>query len=120
MSKQLVPSEIIEGRILLVRGQKVLLDKDLAELYGVETFNLNKAVRRNADRFPRDFMFQLTPAEFKNLKFHFGISGWGGTRNLPLAFSEQGVAMLPVPANMFVLTAGVRDRMSKGLTPNNA
>lgn len=85
--------EIIERRILPLRGQKVLLDKDLAELYDVETFNLNKAVRRNADRFPDDFMFQLTRKEFKNLIFHFGISRWGGTRKIPLAFTEQGVAM---------------------------
>ena len=90
----IVPSKIIERKILLIRGQKVLLDKDLADLYGVETFNLNKAVRRNVDRFPGDFMFQLTREEFKNLIFHFGISRWGGTRKLPLAFTEQGVAML--------------------------
>lgn len=91
---QLVPKEVIEKRILLVRGQKVMLDKDLAELYGVETFNLNKAVKRNLDRFPIDFMFQLTNEEFENLIFHFGISRWGGTRKLPYAFTEQGVAML--------------------------
>jgi hypothetical protein len=71
-----------------------MLDKDLAELYGVQTFNLNKAVKRNADRFPSDFMFQLTAEEFANLKFHFGISRWGGTRKLPYAFTELGVAML--------------------------
>ena len=82
-----------------------MLDKDLAELYQVETFNLNKAVKRNADRFPADFMFQLTKEEFKDLKFHFGISSgaerhgatsaqWGGTRKLPYAFTELGVAML--------------------------
>jgi hypothetical protein len=59
---------------------KVILDKDLAELYGVETFNLNKAVKRNIDRFPSDFMFQLTQEEFENLIFQFGISRWGGTR----------------------------------------
>ena len=90
----LLPGEIIEQRICMIRGQKVLLDKDLAALYGVETFNLNKAVRRNIDRFPGDFVFQLTREEFKNLIFHFGISRWGGTRRPPLAFTEQGVAML--------------------------
>lgn len=90
----LVPIERIEKSILLIRGQKVMLDKDLAELYGVETFNLNKAVKRNLERFPKDFMFQLTPKEFANLKFHFGISRWGGTRKLPYAFTELGVAML--------------------------
>lgn len=91
---QLIPSEVIEKRILLLRGQKVMLDRDLAELYHVETSNLNKAVKRNLDRFPSDFMFQLTQEEFKNLIFHFGTSRWGGTRKLPFAFTEQGVAML--------------------------
>ncbi len=90
----IVPAEVIEQKILLLRGKKVMLDKDLAELYGVETFNLNKAVKRNIDRFPEDFMFQLTNEEFENLIFHFGISSWGGTRKLPYAFTENGVAML--------------------------
>ena len=84
----------IERSILLIRGTKVILDKDLAEMYGVETFNLNKAVKRNIDRFPPDFMFQLTRQEFNDLIFHFGISRWGGTRKLPYAFTELGVAML--------------------------
>jgi hypothetical protein len=113
----LVP-EIIERRILLLRGHKVLLDKDLAELYDVETFNLNKAVRRNADRLPDDFMFQLTREEFKNLIFHFGISRWGGTRKRPLAFTEQGVAMLSsvlksrraIQVNIAIMRAFVRLR----------
>ena len=90
----LIPVERIERAILLIRGQKVLLDRDLAMLYQVSTSNLNKAVSRNFDRFPEDFMFQLTEEEFKNLKFHFGTSSWGGTRKLPRAFTEQGVAML--------------------------
>jgi hypothetical protein len=90
----LIPSEIIEKQIFLIRNQKVMVDKDLAMLYGVETFNLNKAVKRNIDRFPADFMFQLSSEEYKNLKFHFGISSWGGTRKLPSVFTEQGVAML--------------------------
>ncbi|MFA5804955.1 MAG: ORF6N domain-containing protein [Melioribacteraceae bacterium] len=85
---------IIENKILIIRGQKVMLDKDLAKLYGVETFNLNKAIKRNIDRFPNDFMFQLSKEEFSNLIFQNGISSWGGTRKLPYAFSEQGVAML--------------------------
>jgi hypothetical protein len=71
-----------------------MLDRDLVVLYGVETFKLNKAVKRNIDRFPEDFMFQLTREEFKNLIFHFGISSWGGTRKLPYAFTENGVAIL--------------------------
>ena len=94
-SKQsLVPVERIEKAILLIRGQKVMLDVDLAVLYGVSTSNPNKAVSRNIERFPSDFMFQLTREEFDNLKFHFGTSSWGGTRKMPRAFSEQGVAML--------------------------
>ena len=92
----LVPLEIIERRIYLIRGIKVMLDGDLAELYGVETFNLNKAVKRNAERFPNDFMFQLTEREFKNLRFQIGIpsSKHGGSRYAPYVFTEQGVAML--------------------------
>lgn len=86
--------EMIERKIYLIRGQKIILDKDLAALYGVTTGNLNKAVNRNIERFPDDFMIQMTDDEFKNLKFQFGISSWGGTRKLPRAFTEQGVAML--------------------------
>ena len=71
-----------------------MLDRDLAQLYGVTTSNLNKAVRRNIERFPEDFMFQLSKEEFEDLKFHFGTSSWGGTRKLPYAFTENGVAML--------------------------
>ncbi len=93
-TKALVPVETIEQKILLIRGQKVMLDRDLAVLYGVATRDLNKAVNRNLTRFPNDFMVQLTRNEFENLKFHFGTSSWGGTRKLPKAFTEQGVAML--------------------------
>jgi len=89
-----IPLELIKEKIFLVRGKKVMLDKDLAELYGVVTGDLNRAVSRNIDRFPDDFMFRLTKEEFENLIFHFGISRWGGTRKLPRVFSEQGVAML--------------------------
>ena len=70
----IIPDERIRSTIFLIRGQRVMLDKDLAGLYGVETFNLNKAVKRNKERFPSDFMFQLTREEFANLKFHLGIS----------------------------------------------
>lgn len=87
-------TEIIASKILIVRGKRVMLDKDLAKLYGVETFNLNKAVKRNIERFPEDFMFQITKSEFDNLIFHFGMSSWGGMRKLPYVFTEQGVAML--------------------------
>ncbi|MDD5421906.1 MAG: ORF6N domain-containing protein [Candidatus Omnitrophica bacterium] len=92
--KEMVPHEVIESKIMLIRGQKVMLDRDLARLYRVGTRDLNKAVVRNVDRFPRDFMFQLTRMEFENLMFHFGTSSWGGTRKMPRAFTEQGVAML--------------------------
>ena len=71
-----------------------MLDKDLAILYGVSTSQFNKAVMRNSDRFPEDFMFQLSKEEYRNLMFHFGTSSWGGVRKLPRVFTEQGVAML--------------------------
>ncbi len=90
----LVPLESITGKILVLRGVKVMLDRDLAELYGVETKILKRQVRRNIDRFPKDFMFELTLDEITNLRCHFGTSSWGGTRYLPMAFTEQGVAML--------------------------
>ncbi len=93
-SKALVPVETIEQKILLIRGQKVMLDRDLAKLYGVPTKSLNLAVKRNLDRFPSDFMFQLTEEEFFNLRFQFETSSWGGQRYLPYAFTENGVAML--------------------------
>lgn len=89
-----VPDESIISKIYLIRGQKVMLDEDLAELYQVETRRLNEAVKRNSDRFPGDFMFQLNNKEFQNLKSQFATSSWGGRRKLPLAFTEQGVAML--------------------------
>ena len=90
----LIPHETIESKILLIRGKKVILDRDLAELYGVDTRNLNKAVNRNMARFPDDFMFQLNNDEFENLMFHFGTSRWGGTRKLPRVFTEHGILML--------------------------
>ena len=92
--KQMVVHRKVEERILLIRGHRVMLDMDLAELYGVATRDLNKAVTRNLYRFPSDFMFQLTKEEFRNLMFHFGTSRWGGTRKRPRVFTEQGVAML--------------------------
>jgi hypothetical protein len=102
--RSIVPVERIEHSILLIRGQKVMLDSDLAALYVVETKALNRAVRRNPDRFPEDFMFQLTAEEFQilrsqtgtsTLRYQFGTSnGRGGRRYRPYAFTEQGVAML--------------------------
>ena len=103
-SKLAIPAERIERSIFLIRGQKAMLDADLAELYGVETKAFNQAVRRNIGGFPQDFMFQLTANEFEGLRFHLGDSSLrsqivtsksrGGRRYLPLAFTEQGVAML--------------------------
>src|SRR5258705_3993543 len=90
----MIPDELVMNKIYLIRGQKVMLDRDLAELYGVTTSNLNKAVSRNTDRFPGDFMFTLSKEEMKNLMFQNGISSWGGTRKYPRAFTEQGVSML--------------------------
>ena len=92
--KDLIPVELIENKIYLIRGLKIMLDKDLAGLYGVATRDLNKAVARNLFRFPGDFMFQLSKEESVNSKFQFGTSSWGGTRKLPRAFTEQGIAML--------------------------
>ena len=86
--------EEIRSRIHTIRGKQVMLDKDLAELYGVETGALNRAVKRNIERFPSDFMFQLSKEEYSILKCQIGISSWGGARTLPYAFTEQGVAML--------------------------
>jgi len=93
---QLVPIERVESLIHLARGEKVLLDADLAKLYGVETKALNRAVKRNQSRFPQDFMFQLTAEEASNLRCQIGTSRsrYGGRRYLPYAFTEQGVTML--------------------------
>lgn len=86
--------EVIAAKILSIRGKRVMLDKDLAKLYEVDTSQLTRQVKRNIDRFPEDFMFRLTKDEFQNLMCQTGISSWGGTRKPPYAFTEQGVAML--------------------------
>ena len=90
----LIPLSRIEKAIFLIRGEKVILDQDLAGMYGVETRALVQAVKRNIDRFPGDFMFQLSKDEFSNLKSQIVTSSWGGRRTRPYAFTEQGVAML--------------------------
>jgi len=90
----LVAEQKILNRIYVIRGEKVMLDQDLSEMYGVETKQLKRQVKRNIDRFPKDFMFELTKKEFENLRSQIGTSSWGGTRYLPMAFTEQGVAML--------------------------
>ena len=84
----------IQSKIYEIRNQKVMLDFDLAQLYEVETKVLNQSVKRNPDRFPEDFMFQLTEEEFNNLRSQFVTSSWGGKRYMPYAFTEQGVSML--------------------------
>lgn len=89
-----VSDEQVVSRIYVVRDKKVMLDRDLSELYQVETRVLNQAVQRNIDRFPWDFMFQLSAKEFEDLKSQFVTSSWGGIRKLPYAFTEQGVSML--------------------------
>lgn len=130
----IVPLERIDHSILAIRGHKVILDSDLAALYGVETKALNRAVKRNIERFPDDFMFQLSEAEYESLRCHFGTSSKkpgvdlkfqsgtsssrGGRRYLPYAFTEQGVAMLSsvlrseraVKVNIEIMRAFVRLR----------
>lgn len=89
-----IPDEVVMNKIYLIRNHKVMLDDDLAELYQVETRRLNEQVKRNADRFPEDFMFQLTDEEWENLKSQNATSSWGGRRKKPFAFTEHGVLML--------------------------
>jgi hypothetical protein len=119
MSKEIIPIERIAQSIRWIRGQKVLLDSDLAALYGVTTGNLNKAVKRNSDRFSSDFMFELKPEELTNLKFQFGISRWGARRrSRPHVFTEQGIATLSsvlnseraIKVNIAIMRAFVKQR----------
>src|SRR5438874_4532236 len=116
----LIPAERIEQAILLIRGHKVMLDSDLADLYGVTTSRLNEQVKGNRDRFSDDFIFRLTPKEFKDLKSQSATSSsqWGGRRKLPLAFTEHGAVMaanvlnnpVAVSASIQVVRAFVRLR----------
>jgi hypothetical protein len=116
--KPIVPAERIENCIYLLRGQRVLLDDDLAMLYEAGTKTLNRAVKRNLRRFPEDFMFQLSAKEFENLRYQIGTSKRGGRRYLPYAFTEQGVAMLSsvlhskraIQVNIEIMRAFVRLR----------
>ncbi|MFC1767964.1 ORF6N domain-containing protein [Candidatus Margulisiibacteriota bacterium] len=94
MAKELVPYELIENRIFIIRGHKVMLGSDLAILYGVPNKRLNEQVKRNKDRFPDDFMFKLTNAEYDILKSQIATSSWGGSRDLPFVFTEHGILML--------------------------
>ncbi len=115
----MIPAEIIEKKILLIRGEKVMLDADLAELYGVEVKHLKRQVRRNIDRFPEDFMIQLSKEEYDSLRRHFGTLKRGAhSKYLPYAFTEQGVAMLSsvlnseraIKVNIEIMRAFVRLR----------
>jgi hypothetical protein len=90
----LVADQKILSKIYVLRGEKVMIDQDLSVMYGVETKQLKRQVKRNMDRFPKDFMFALTKKEFENLRSQIGTSSWGGIRYTPMAFTEQGVAML--------------------------
>ena len=120
MSPKLIPAtpEHIGDRIQIIRGQRVMLDHDLAEIYGVETRRLNEQVKRNLERFPKDFMFQLTTKEFEALKSQIATSSWGGRRTLPYAFTEHGAVMAAsvlnspeaVEASVFVVRAFIAMR----------
>ncbi len=117
-TQALLPAERIEFAILALRGERVMLDEDIAALYGVETKTLIRSMKRNLDRFPLDFMFQVTQEEAKILRCQIGTSSWGGRRYLPYAFTEQGVAMLSsvlrseraVHVNIEIMRAFVRLR----------
>lgn len=118
LPKASLPTEEIARQILLVRGQKVILDGDLARLYGVETRRLNEQVRRNLERFPEDFMFALTDQELRSLKSQIATSSWGGRRKKPLVFTEHGAIMAAsvlnsaraIEVSVFVVRAFVRLR----------
>ncbi|MDA8273004.1 MAG: ORF6N domain-containing protein [Deltaproteobacteria bacterium] len=119
MPNSIIPVELIENKIYLIRKQKVMLSMHLAELYGVEPRTLVQTVKRNIERFPEDFMFQLTKGEFDNLKSQIVTSSWGGLRRAtPYAFTEQGIAMLSsvlkseraIDVNILIMRAFVKMR----------
>jgi hypothetical protein len=122
--KTVLPDEAIISKIYIIREQKVMLDKDLAEMYGIEVRVLNQAVKRNIDRFPKDFMFTLTQKEFQNLKSQIVISSWGGSRKPPTAFTEQGVAMLsgvlssPIAVQVHIQIIRIFTKMKEMLLTN--
>ncbi|WP_336515752.1 ORF6N domain-containing protein [Pollutibacter soli] len=101
----LVAEQKVLNKILVIRGQKVILDSDLAEMYKVETKRLKEQVKRNSARFPKDFMFVLTKKEFENLRSQFATSSWGGQRFMPMVFTEQGIAMLSSVLNSDIAIA---------------
>ena len=117
-----VSHETIERKIYLIRGKKVMLDSELADLYDVRTKELNKAVSRNLDRFPDDFMFRLSEEETKILRFQIGTSSWGGTRYLPHVFTDYGILMLSsvlnskraIQVNIQIMQTFINSRWSLG------
>lgn len=119
--------QLIQNKIYEIREQRVMIDRDLAEMYGVETRRLNEQIKRNMKRFPDDFMFQLTWDEFESLKSQFATSSWGGTRKLPYVFTELGVAMLSsvlnsdtaIEINMSIMRAFVTIRQAIAIKPTN-
>ena len=114
----LIPEETVSQKIFIIRGHKVMLDRDLAELYEAETKAFNRAVKRNSSRFPADFMFELTKEEFEILRCQFGTSRWGGSRYLPNVFTEHGITMLAsvlnsdraVQMSIFIVRAFIKMR----------
>lgn len=94
IKNKIIPDDMVINKIYMLRGQKIMLDQDLAELYGIETRRLNEQVKRNSDRFPDDFMFVLKEGELEDLMSQNATSSWGGRRKLPNAFTEHGVLML--------------------------
>ena len=128
IKKTALPDEAIISKIYLIRDQKVMLDKDLAEMYGIEVRVLNQSVKRNIDRFPKDVMFTHTQKEFQSLKSQFVISslpagkaGWGGIRKLPTAFTEQCVAMVlnsPVAVQVHIQIIRIFTKMKEMLLTN--
>ena len=122
--KSVIADEAIINKIYLIRGKKVMLDKDLAEMYGVGTKVLKQSVKRNVERFPKDFMFTLTQKEFQHLRSQIVTSSWGGTRYLPTAFTEQGVSMLsgilnsPVAVQVHIQIIRIFTKMKEILLTN--
>lgn len=120
----MIPEEVLLSKIYLIRGQKVMLDKDLAEMYGVETKVFNQTVKRNIERFPDDFMFELTIEELETLRSQIVTSKRGGTRYMPFVFTEQGVAMLssvlnsPVAIQVNIQIIRIFTKMRKILLTN--
>jgi predicted O-linked N-acetylglucosamine transferase (SPINDLY family) len=123
-NSSMIPDESVINKIYHIREQTVMLDSDLAELYGVETKVFNQAIKRNIDRFPYDFMFQLNSQEWSNLKSQFVTSSWGGRRTMPFAFTEHGVLMLSSVLNsaraiqVNIQVMRIFTRFRKGLSDN--